>query len=90
LRAPRQIRPRASSALADAFAAFMASQAEARELLELDADLDLARVRFPNPFVRGVRFSLATGLHVIAAHDRRHLHQAWRVRRALESHVPRR
>jgi hypothetical protein len=41
-------------------------------------------VRFPNPFIRGVRFSLATGLHVIAAHERRHLWQAWRVRHAVE------
>jgi hypothetical protein len=43
---------------------------------------DLAGVGFPNPFVPGVRFSLATGLHVIAAHERRHLWQAWRVRQA--------
>ena len=34
--------------------------------------------------IRGVRFSLATGLHVIPAHERRHLWQAWRVRRAAE------
>jgi hypothetical protein len=78
LRAPRTIRPRASPPLADAFAAFVASQGEAR-------DFCTANVRFPNPFVRGIRFSLATGLHVIAAHDRRHLLQAWRVRRALEA-----
>jgi hypothetical protein len=35
--------------------------------------------------VPGVRFSLATGLHIIAAHDRRHLQQGWRVRRSLMS-----
>jgi hypothetical protein len=34
-----------------------------------------------------VRFSLATGLHVIAAHERRHLWQAWRVRQAAERAV---
>ena len=28
-----------------------------------------------------IRFSLATGRHVIATHERRHLWQAWRVRR---------
>ena len=33
---------------------------------------------------RIVRISLATGLHVIAAHNRRHLWQAWRVRKAAE------
>jgi hypothetical protein len=49
------------------------------------AALDLAGIRFVNPFLPGVRFSLATGLHVIAAHERRHLWQAWRVRRAAEA-----
>jgi DinB superfamily len=70
--------------LSDAFAAFTTSQNDVRAFLRAYADLDLARVRFPNPFVPGVRFSLATGLHVIISHERRHLWQAWRVRRALE------
>jgi hypothetical protein len=83
-RAPRIIRPRAAPPLADAFAAFAASHREVRAFLRAYADLDLAGVRFPNPFVRGVRFSLATGLHVIAAHERRHLWQAWRARRAAK------
>lgn len=66
------------------------------DLRDLEAQLEAARrqgrlrrglapaLRIPHPFVRGIRFSLATGLHVIAAHERRHLWQAWRVRRALE------
>ena len=83
-KAPRSIRPRTAPPLAEAFACFVASLAEVRAFLRAYADLDLAGVRFPNPFVRGIRFSLATGLHVIAAHQRRHLWQAWRVRRAME------
>jgi hypothetical protein len=86
--APRTIRPRAMPPLADAFAAFVASQDEVLAFLRQHADLDLAGVRFPNPFIRGVRFSLATGLHVLAAHARRHLWQAWRVRQAAEAAVP--
>jgi hypothetical protein len=46
--------------------------------------LDLASIRFRNPFVRTIYFSLATGLHVITAHERRHLFQAWRIRRGIE------
>lgn len=84
LKAPRTIRPRATLPLAETFASFMVSQADMREFLRANADLDLAGIRFPNPFLRGVRFSLATGLHVIAAHERRHLFQAWRLRRAME------
>jgi hypothetical protein len=83
-KAPRAIRPRPSPALHDAVGQFLASQKDVRAFLDEYADIDLAGVRFPNPFVRGVRFSLATGLHVIAAHERRHLWQAWRVRRAAE------
>jgi len=80
-KAPRAIRPRTAPALSDAFTAFLASQDDVRAFLRTYAGVDLTGVRFPNPFIRGIRFSLATGLHVIAAHERRHLWQAWRVRR---------
>jgi hypothetical protein len=49
--------------------------------------VDLAAVRFSNPFVRRYRFSLAQGLLVITAHERRHLWQAWRIRGAAERAV---
>jgi hypothetical protein len=80
----RIIKPGASPSLADAFARFMTSQDEIRDYLGTNADLDLAGIRFPNPLVPGIRFSVATGLHVITAHERRHMWQAWRVRRAAE------
>ena len=80
-RAPSAIRPRPSPPLGDAFERFLASQEEVRAFLRTYADIDLAGVRFPNPFIRGVRFSLATGLHVIPVHERRHL---WQARRVLE------
>ena len=83
LPAPRKIRPREAPPLADAFAAFMLSQLAVRTFITENADLDLANIHFANPFLTGVRFSLATGIHVIAAHDRRHLLQAWHVRTSL-------
>jgi hypothetical protein len=79
LKAPGKIRPRTAPPLSDAFSAFMASQRDAREFLREFAEIDLAGVTFPNPFISGLRFSLATGLHVIVAHNKRHLWQAWRV-----------
>jgi hypothetical protein len=84
-RAPSTIRPSPAPRLDDAAAAFLASQADVLAHLRDWADLDLAGVRFVNPFVRGVRFSLATGFHVIASHGRRHLWQAWNVRRSAET-----
>ena len=85
MKAMRNIQPGTSPSLADALARFLASQDEVGNYLRTNADLDLAGIRFPNPLVPGIRFSLATGLHVITAHERRHLWQAWRVRRAAES-----
>jgi hypothetical protein len=82
MKAPGSIRPRHSPPFGDAMAAFFASQDAVRTFLRTYAGLDLAGTRFPNPFIRGIRFSLATGLHVIAAHERRHLWQAHRIREA--------
>jgi hypothetical protein len=84
MKAPKKIRPRASPPLWDAMTAFLASQKDVRTFLHTYAGIDLPGVRFPNPFIRGIRFSLATGLHVIAAHERRHLLQGWNVRQAAE------
>jgi hypothetical protein len=86
-KAPGTIRPRTAPPLETAMTSFLESQADVRTFLRTYADIDLTGVRFPNPFIRGVRFSLATGLHVIAAHERRHLWQAWRVRNGAEAVV---
>ena len=86
-KAPKSIRPRISPTLPDAMAQFLASHDNVLTFLRKYTEVDLAGVRFPNPFIRGVRFSLATGLHVIVAHERRHLWQAWRVRQAAERAV---
>ena len=83
-RAPRTIQPRSSPPLQDAFEQFIASQHDVRAFLNTVADLELRSIRFVNPFVPLVRFSLATGLHVILAHERRHLLQGWNARRAVE------
>jgi hypothetical protein len=53
-----------------------------RQLITDAAEIDANRARFPNPFVPLIRFSVATGLFVIAAHDRRHLWQAEQVKQA--------
>jgi len=85
LKAPRKIRPRTAPPLADAFAAFIDSQRDVQAFLRENADLDLASIRFPNPFIKGIRFSLATGLHVTVVHEKRHLLQAWQARERVLS-----
>jgi hypothetical protein len=89
MKSPRGIVPHEAPTLADAFAAFVESQKEVRAFLRGNAGLDLAGVRFPNPFIRGLRFSLATGLNILTAHARRHLWQGWRFRQAAECTVGR-
>jgi hypothetical protein len=45
--------------------------------------LDLRRVKVPTPIVRLLKMSLGSTLAQAAAHERRHLAQAWRVREKL-------
>jgi len=62
--------------------AFLASHAPVRRVLEFWDRVDFNRVRFKNPLVPLIRFTVGTGLMVINAHDRRHLWQAERVQDA--------
>lgn len=55
---------------------------EIQRLLAETAQLDLNRIRFRNPFIPVLRFTVATGLLVLAAHGHRHLLQAERVTEA--------
>lgn len=78
--APNVAAPASRLRKEDVLPAFLRIQEDVRAFAQACADLDLNRARFVNPFVRGVRFSVGTGLLVIAAHDQRHLGQAFRVR----------
>jgi hypothetical protein len=66
----------------EALQAFLESHAPVRHVLEFWDRVNFNRVRFKNPFVPLVRFTVGTGLMVINAHDRRHLWQAERVQGA--------
>ena len=84
LKNPKVSTPRTAPPLADAYAAFLASQDAVRAFIRSLGDLDLNGTRFTNPYTKLVRWSLATGVHVIPAHERRHLWQAWSVRNASQ------
>ncbi len=59
---------------------FLDSHNEARRVVASWERVDFNRVRFQNPFVPVLRFTVGTGLMIINAHDRRHLRQAERVK----------
>jgi DinB superfamily len=55
---------------------FLRSNQAARELVRRAGDYDVNHIRFKNPFLPGLRFTVGTGLQIIARHERRHLLQA--------------
>jgi hypothetical protein len=62
---------------------FKRSHDSYRALVRASADVDVTRVKGPNPFFKMVPMRVATVLKIIPAHDRRHLWQAANVKRAL-------
>ena len=85
LPAPKKIVPAARKGRDEVIGEWRRIQAEVKDLLRAGAEQDLNGIRFVNPFFSLIRFSVGTGFQVIAAHERRHLWQAWRVRQAAQS-----
>jgi hypothetical protein len=79
LPAPKKIVPAARKGRDEVIGEWRRIQAEVKDLLRAGAGQDLNGIRFVNPFLSLIRFSLGTGFQVIAAHERRHLWQAERV-----------
>jgi hypothetical protein len=81
--APSQATPSSHIGGEEALTSFVKSHDEVRKLVLDSADMDLNSIRFKNPFVRLLFFTVGTGVLIILAHDRRHLWQAKAVRDAL-------
>lgn len=82
MRAPEKIVPASRIAAQQALEGFLRSQDDVRAVIRDAAGLDLNHIRFRNPFIGFLRFTVGTGLMVLAAHTRRHL---WQAERVLES-----
>ncbi len=80
-KAPGKIRP-APRVDADVLDKFLRSNVAARDLVRRASAFDVNRIRFKNPFVAGIRFTVGTGIEIIWRHQRRHLLQAERARAA--------
>lgn len=80
-RAPKKIVPgsRVEPSVLDRF---LRSNQVARELVRQARDYDVNRIRFRNPLLPVLRFTVGTGLEIVSGHERRHLLQAERVKRA--------
>jgi hypothetical protein len=82
-RVPRKIAPgeRIEPAILDLF---IASNRKARELVRRASDYDVNRIRFKNPLIPLLRFTVGTGLEIAWKHQCRHLLQAERVKQSAE------
>ena len=81
VRAPGKVRPGSTLRRAEILGRFRESHDILRQIVRDAATIDANRATFPNPFVKVLKVKVATGLHVLTAHDRRHLWQAEQVRR---------
>jgi len=79
--APAKIQP-ASQVELSVLDHFLASNEALREVISQAQRKDVNRIRFKNPFVPGLRFSVGTGFEILVLHERRHLLQAERARNA--------
>lgn len=79
VRAPKKLRPRVQIE-ETVLERFLASNRAARDLVHRARNYDVNRIRFRNPFIPVVRFTLGTGFEILSQHQRRHLLQAERVR----------
>ena len=81
LRIPRRMHPAGRRLKAEVWPEFVRQHGQLRTLVSGECqEVDLNRVRVRNPFVRVVKIRAGALLHVIAAHDRRHLWQARNLR----------
>ena len=61
---------------------FLRSNHAARELIRQAGNYDVNRIRFKNPLLRVLRFTVGTGLEIVSRHEQRHLLQAERAKQA--------
>jgi hypothetical protein len=66
---------------------FLQSNESARDLVRRASAYDVNRIRFVNPFVPLIRFTVGTGLEIVWKHQRRHLLQAERVRKLMPASI---
>jgi hypothetical protein len=85
LKTPRAYQPSMALPASEIVARFFLLQSELIEACDEADGIDLAAVKVSNPVTKWFRLSLGQEFALTAAHERRHLWQAWRVREKLSS-----
>jgi len=81
LRTPSSARPPDDQPLPFVIANFLTMQDDLRKRIRAANGLDLARAKVTSPFIRALKMGLGPCFEFLAAHERRHLWQAWQVRK---------
>jgi len=81
VRVKESLGPTAGRAPEECVARFFTAQDEIQLRLASASDLDLKRIKIPSPVVSWIRYPLGFAFLFLLAHERRHLWQAWQVRR---------
>lgn len=81
-RAPKKIVP-AAHVEPSVLERFRSDNDKLRALVLHAGQYDVNRIRFRNPFIPLIHFTVGTGLEILARHQRRHLLQAERIREGL-------
>jgi hypothetical protein len=79
-KAPAKIAPGSSTVDAGILDRFLRSNQNTRRLIQAASRFDVNRIRFRNPFVPLLRFTVGTGFEIMSKHESRHLLQAERVK----------
>jgi hypothetical protein len=80
-KAPRKIKP-IPDVDTNILKRFLDTNTQTKALVERAQGVDVNRVRFKNPFVFWIRFTVGAGLEILSKHEQRHLRQAERVKNA--------
>jgi hypothetical protein len=88
VKAPRGAQPAATVRPLEAGDRFARSVESVIQLIEAAQRVDVNRISFRHPFLPNVRFNVAAGLLMTAAHARRHLWVAARLRSQLSDRMP--
>jgi hypothetical protein len=81
LKTPAAARPPNDQSMGEASDAFHLVQAELRKRIRSANGFDLARAKVTSPFVKSLKMALGPCFAFLLAHERRHLWQAWQVRK---------
>lgn len=82
LKSPAKGLPGSTGPVKEALERFLGSHQLLREIAKSGATVDLNRIRFRNPFLSVLRFTVGGALLIVNAHDRRHLWQIAQVKSA--------